>query len=215
MSLSFGLDHLIWGMNPIGYHLTNLTIHMAGVIAVWLLASGPAAAQPPDQAKVEQMRAVRQYLQSQVPLLLEQYRSGKEDVRKEKRGIYRLQQETRGQSTLGDEQGQDLKGLQKDNRSIEEALDDVAREAAEADLRPIAEDYYCHPSQEGSWSLKKVVPAVVPELRYDVLEGVHYQSAGAATTDSLVMRSRSGTVRRIQARHDRSKLRAIAAERFG
>ena len=49
----------------------------------------------------------------------------------------------------------------------------------------------------------------------DVLEGVHYQSAGAATTDSLVMRSRSGTVRRIQARHDRSKLRAIAAERFG
>src|SRR3954470_24072469 len=49
----------------------------------------------------------------------------------------------------------------------------------------------------------------------DVLEGVHYQSAGAATTDSLVMRSRSGTVRRIQARHDRSKLRAISAERFG
>ncbi len=48
----------------------------------------------------------------------------------------------------------------------------------------------------------------------DVLEGVHYQD-GTATTDSLVMRSRSGTVRRIQARHDRAKLRAIAAERFG
>jgi hypothetical protein len=29
------------------------------------------------------------------------------------------------------------------------------------------------------------------------------------------MRSRSGTVRRIQARHDRSKLRATIGERFG
>jgi fructose-1,6-bisphosphatase II len=48
----------------------------------------------------------------------------------------------------------------------------------------------------------------------DVLEGVHYQGA-SATTDSLVMRSRSGTVRRVQARHDRAKLRALTAERFG
>jgi fructose-1,6-bisphosphatase II len=40
----------------------------------------------------------------------------------------------------------------------------------------------------------------------DVLEGVHFESAGHATTESLVMRSRSGTVRRVHARHDRSKL---------
>jgi fructose-1,6-bisphosphatase II len=40
----------------------------------------------------------------------------------------------------------------------------------------------------------------------DVLEGVHFESAGHATTESLVMRSRSGTVRRVQARHDRTKL---------
>jgi fructose-1,6-bisphosphatase II len=43
----------------------------------------------------------------------------------------------------------------------------------------------------------------------DVLQGVHFESAGTATTESLVMRSRSGTVRRISARHDRSKLRAL------
>jgi fructose-1,6-bisphosphatase II len=43
----------------------------------------------------------------------------------------------------------------------------------------------------------------------DVVEGVHYLSAGAATTESLVMRSRSGTVRRIGARHDRTKLRSF------
>ena len=40
----------------------------------------------------------------------------------------------------------------------------------------------------------------------DVLQGVRYRGAGA-TTESLVMRSRSGTVRRIKATHDRSKLR--------
>jgi len=42
----------------------------------------------------------------------------------------------------------------------------------------------------------------------DVLQGVRYRGA-SATTESLVMRSRSGTVRRIGARHDRTKLRAI------
>jgi fructose-1,6-bisphosphatase II len=48
----------------------------------------------------------------------------------------------------------------------------------------------------------------------DVLQGVRFRS-GRATTESLVMRSRSGTVRRISATHDRSKLRAMAGVRFG
>jgi fructose-1,6-bisphosphatase II len=45
----------------------------------------------------------------------------------------------------------------------------------------------------------------------DVLEGVHYRGNRGATTESLVMRSRSGTVRRIVSSHDRTKLRALAA----
>jgi fructose-1,6-bisphosphatase II len=50
----------------------------------------------------------------------------------------------------------------------------------------------------------------------DVLQGVRYPSAGGATTESLVMRSRSGTVRRIRASHDRAKLRALGGNgRFG
>jgi fructose-1,6-bisphosphatase II len=50
----------------------------------------------------------------------------------------------------------------------------------------------------------------------DVLQGVRYPSAGGATTESLVMRSRSGTVRRIRATHDRAKLRALGGDRrFG
>jgi len=43
----------------------------------------------------------------------------------------------------------------------------------------------------------------------DVLQGVRYDGAGAATTESLVMRSRSGTVRRVFTRHDRTKMRGI------
>jgi fructose-1,6-bisphosphatase II len=49
----------------------------------------------------------------------------------------------------------------------------------------------------------------------DVLQGVRYQGAKGASTESLVMRSRSGTVRRILASHDRSKLRTVTGERFG
>jgi fructose-1,6-bisphosphatase II len=47
----------------------------------------------------------------------------------------------------------------------------------------------------------------------DVLQGVRYQGARGATTESLVMRSRSGTVRRIHSRHDRTKLRALTGTR--
>ena len=48
----------------------------------------------------------------------------------------------------------------------------------------------------------------------DVLKGVHYDSGGA-TTQSLVMRSKSGTVRTIEARHRLRKLNEYAAVDFG
>jgi fructose-1,6-bisphosphatase II len=48
----------------------------------------------------------------------------------------------------------------------------------------------------------------------DVLQGVRYEGARGASTESLVMRSRSGTVRRIQSRHDRAKLRQLTG-RYG
>jgi fructose-1,6-bisphosphatase II len=49
----------------------------------------------------------------------------------------------------------------------------------------------------------------------DVLQGVRYQGDRSASTESLVMRSRSGTVRRVAARHDRTKLRALTGVRYG
>jgi fructose-1,6-bisphosphatase II len=48
----------------------------------------------------------------------------------------------------------------------------------------------------------------------DVLQGVRYQGE-TATTESIVMRSRTGTVRRVHARHNRPKLREYIGERYG
>ena len=46
-----------------------------------------------------------------------------------------------------------------------------------------------------------------------LLRGVRYVTDGAVT-DSLVMRSRSGTVRRIEARHQLSKLRHFTGREY-
>jgi fructose-1,6-bisphosphatase II len=48
----------------------------------------------------------------------------------------------------------------------------------------------------------------------ELLQGVRY-SGGKATTESLVMRSRSGTVRTVTARHDQAKLREVTGGRYG
>ena len=54
----------------------------------------------------------------------------------------------------------------------------LAINARVVDLLPIARERYYHPSQQGSWSIKKVLPAIVPELRYDALDAV--QDGGMA-----------------------------------
>lgn len=51
------------------------------------------------------------------------------------------------------------------------------------DLLPIARQHYYHPNQHGSWSIKKVLPAVAPDLSYGDLEGV--QDGGMAMTAFL------------------------------
>jgi fructose-1,6-bisphosphatase II len=48
----------------------------------------------------------------------------------------------------------------------------------------------------------------------DLVRGVRYDSTGA-TTHSLVMRGRSGTIRRVDAHHPRAKLRALMGDRYG
>jgi hypothetical protein len=68
-------------------------------------------------------------------------------------------------------------------RELAERFPDLAEPLAAinarvVDLLPIARQRYYHPSQQGSWSIKAVLPAVAPDLRYDALTGV--QDGGAA-----------------------------------
>lgn len=42
------------------------------------------------------------------------------------------------------------------------------------DLLPVAREHFYHPSQKGSWSIKAVLPAIAPDLRYQDLEGVQH-----------------------------------------
>jgi fructose-1,6-bisphosphatase II len=49
----------------------------------------------------------------------------------------------------------------------------------------------------------------------ELLQGVRYPGSGQASTESLVTRSRSSTVRTVQARHDQAKLRELTGGRYG
>jgi len=51
------------------------------------------------------------------------------------------------------------------------------------DLLPICKKYYYHPKQEGSWSIKKVLPNMVPTLNYGELEGVQH---GGEAMDAFI-----------------------------
>jgi len=68
-------------------------------------------------------------------------------------------------------------------RELAEMYPDLADDLLEMnerffDLLPITRNGYYHPSQKGSWSIKAVLPALVPELNYSALEGV--QNGGDA-----------------------------------
>lgn len=54
--LSFAVDHALWGLNPAGFHLTNVLLHTGTAVAVWyalvvLLARLPSPP-PPDAARL-------------------------------------------------------------------------------------------------------------------------------------------------------------------
>jgi len=68
------------------------------------------------------------------------------------------------------------------------------------DLLPITRRFYYHPSQRGSWSLKRVLPTIATDLCYDRLDGV--QDGGMAMTAYLeaihpqIMSARKDEIRR-------------------
>lgn len=38
VELSFRLDHFLWSVNPVGYHLTNVTLHLVNIYLVYLIS---------------------------------------------------------------------------------------------------------------------------------------------------------------------------------
>jgi Domain of unknown function(DUF2779) len=56
------------------------------------------------------------------------------------------------------------------HRKLAKAL--LAIKARLIDLEPILRQHYYHPRQQGSWSLKAVLPALLPHLSYASLDGV-------------------------------------------
>ena len=51
------------------------------------------------------------------------------------------------------------------------------------DLKPIVKDHYYHPDMQGSWSIKNILPAMIPELKYTDLDGV---SGGMAASNAYI-----------------------------
>lgn len=68
------------------------------------------------------------------------------------------------------------------------------------DLLKVAQQRYYHPSQQGSWSIKKVLPAIASDLRYDNLKGV--QDGGMAMEAYAEALASSTTSDRKQEIHD-------------
>lgn len=53
------------------------------------------------------------------------------------------------------------------------------------DLIPRAREYYYHPGMKGSWSLKRVLPTIAPQLKYDALEVQDGGMAGLAYLEAI------------------------------
>lgn len=62
-------------------------------------------------------------------------------------------------------------------------------------LHPLFYKHYYHPDMRGSWSIKSVLPAIVPDLRYDALDGVADGTA-AQSAYSEAMRQETSEERR-------------------
>lgn len=54
------------------------------------------------------------------------------------------------------------------------------------DLYRITQEYYYHPDQQGSWSIKKVLPTIAPHLGYGDLEGVQDGAAAMEVFEEAI-----------------------------
>jgi hypothetical protein len=99
-----------------------------------------------------------------------------------------------------------LKTLGEFCPDLREELD--ALSARLVDLLPIARRHYYHPAMHGSWSIKKLLPTIAPELDYSQLGEIQ---EGGAAQQAYVEATAAGTA---AARRDeiRSNLLAYCAQ---
>jgi len=64
------------------------------------------------------------------------------------------------------------------------------------DLLPIVKDYYYHPAMQGSFSIKKVLPVMAPDLNYANLEGVQDGTSAQAAYINAALDSGTSLARK-------------------
>jgi len=74
-----------------------------------------------------------------------------------------------------------IKGLIEMFPDLDEPLTKIINRLV--DLHPIVKEHYYHPKMLGSWSLKALLPAMVPQMSYAELEGI---SEGMAASDGFL-----------------------------
>ena len=70
-------------------------------------------------------------------------------------------------------------------------------EVRTVDLLPVARNHYYHPNQRGSWSIKKVLPTIAPELDYSTLDVQDGGNAQAAYLEAIEAAKDAPRVREI------------------
>jgi len=53
--MTFGLDYLVWGLNPLGYHLTSLLLHVANACLVYFIVARLLALGAPGDAREDSL----------------------------------------------------------------------------------------------------------------------------------------------------------------
>jgi hypothetical protein len=93
-----------------------------------------------------------------------------------------------------------IRGLERSVPSLASDLRDLRRRIR--DLLPIIRDHVYHPSFFGSFSLKRVLPALLPELGYGDLEIQHGQGASVALERLLLRGDELGAKARARTRDE-------------
>ncbi|MEQ1581449.1 MAG: DUF2779 domain-containing protein [Steroidobacteraceae bacterium] len=90
-----------------------------------------------------------------------------------------------------------IRTLQSFCPDLAEPLEALSRRLV--DLHPIVKKHYYHPAMQGSWSIKAVLPTLVPDMQYGQLEGIQ-EGMGAQQAFVEAIDQATSTDRRTQLR---------------